>query len=132
MTVFRTSDIILVIIMLFSAAITYKVKYEVQKRSLEIRHIEREIEAQKDTISLLRADWALMTQPIRLQRLAKEYKEELELKVIQPEQFVKATDIPVQSLDIIQNVIRSDAVLIEKGRLEDKTKSPIRIGSIHP
>jgi len=131
MTVFRTSDIILVAIMICAAAVTYKVKYEAQKRSLEVRHIERQIEAEKDTISLLRADWALMTQPVRLQRLAQQYKEELGLEVIQPEQFVKVTDIPAQMPDAIQNIIDDNKALIAQGGLAGETDH-IRTGSIRP
>ncbi|RCL00696.1 MAG: putative secreted (periplasmic) protein [Candidatus Tokpelaia sp. JSC189] len=132
MTVFRTSDIILVAIMIFSAAITYKVKYEAQKRSLEVRHIERRIEAEKDTIRLLHADWALMTQPVRLQRLIQQYKEELGLEIIQPEQFIRITDIPVQTLDIIQNIIHDNEVVIIQVGLKGKTTRHIRTGRTHP
>lgn len=131
MMVFRTSDIILVAVMICAAAVTYKVKYNAQKRYLEVRHIERQIEAEKDTISLLRADWALLTQPARMQRLAAQYQEQLGLQVIEPEQIVKISDIPERLPDAIQNIIRDSDTLISQGFLADDADM-IRTGSIKP
>jgi len=131
MMVFRTSDIILVAVMICAAAVTYKVKYDAQKRYLEVRHIERQIEAEKDTISLLRADWALLTQPARMQRLAAQYQEQLGLQVIEPEQIVKISDIPERLPDAIQNIIRDSDTLISQGFLADDADM-IRTGSIKP
>lgn len=47
MTVFRTFDMILVMIMICMAGLTYKVKYDVQKRMSEVRRLEQKIAAEK-------------------------------------------------------------------------------------
>jgi len=129
MTVFRISDIILVAVMICAAAVTYKVKYEAQKRYQEIRQIERQIEAEKDTINLLHADWALMTQPARMQRLAAQYQEQLGLQIIEPGQIVGVTDIPERLPDAIQNIIENSDALIARGGLTDE-RDTIQTGSI--
>ncbi|WP_273782583.1 hypothetical protein [Bartonella sp. ML69XJBT] len=108
MTVFRTFDMILVIIMICMAGLTYKVKYDVQRRMSEIRHLEHEIAAAKNTVSLLHAEWAVMIEPSRLQKLAKRYQKELGLEIIQPRQIVEFKDIPVRVHDPIEEVIKQN------------------------
>ncbi|EJF75697.1 hypothetical protein HWV54_01460 [Bartonella alsatica] len=113
MTVFRTFDMILVMIMICMAGLTYKVKYDVQKRMSEIRRLEHEIAAVKNTVSLLHAEWAVMIEPSRMQRLAKRYQKELGLEIIQPHQVVEFKDIPVRIHDPIEEVIKQN-ILEEK------------------
>ncbi|WP_208435919.1 cell division protein FtsL [Bartonella phoceensis] len=114
MTVFRTFDMILVLIMICMAGLTYKVKYDVQKRISEIRRLEHEIAAAKNTVSLLYAEWAVMIEPSRMQRLAKRYQKELGLEIIQPRQVVEFEDIPVRVHDQIEEVIKQN--ILEEGQ----------------
>ncbi len=97
---------ILVMIMICMAGLTYKVKYDVQKRMSEIRRLEHEIAAAKNTVSLLHAEWAVMIEPSRMQKLAKRYQKELGLEIIQPHQVVEFKDIPVRVYDPIEEVIK--------------------------
>lgn len=131
MTVFRTTDIILVAIMICAAAVTYKVKYDAQKRHVEVRRIERQIEAEKDTINLLYADWALKTEPARLQHLTVQYHDELDLQTIEPRQIVRVRDVPERLPDEIQNIIADSEALIAHGSVESATDN-IRTGSVRP
>ncbi|EJF83023.1 cell division protein FtsL [Bartonella rattimassiliensis] len=108
MTVFRTFDMILVMIMICMAGLTYKVKYDVQKRMNEVRHLEHEIAAAKNTVSLLHAEWAVMIKPSRMQKLAKRYQKELKLEVIQPRQIVEFKDIPGREHDPIKEMIKQN------------------------
>ncbi|WP_375646467.1 hypothetical protein [Bartonella sp. AA56HLJMS] len=108
MTVFRTFDMILVLIMICMAGLTYKVKYDVQKRMNEVLHLEHEIAAAKNTVSLLHAEWAVMIRPSRMQKLAKRYQKELGLEVMQPRQIVEFKDIPVRVHDQIEEVIKQN------------------------
>ncbi|WP_019218895.1 cell division protein FtsL [Bartonella florencae] len=114
MTVFRTFDMILVMIMICMAGLTYKVKYDVQRRMSEIRRLEYEIAAAKNTVSLLHAEWAVMIEPSRMQKLAKRYQEELGLETIQPHQVVEFKDIPVRVHDSIEEVIKQN--ILEEGQ----------------
>ncbi|WP_332066028.1 cell division protein FtsL [Bartonella sp. CB189] len=108
MTVFRTLDMILVMVMICMAGLTYKVKYDVQKRISEVRHLEHEIFAEKNTVSMFRAEWAVMIEPSRMQRLAKRYQKELGLDIIQPHQVVELEDIPTRIHDPIKEVIEQN------------------------
>ncbi|WP_297322370.1 hypothetical protein [uncultured Bartonella sp.] len=108
MTVFRTFDMILVAIMICAAGITYKVKYDAQKRIGEVHRIERQIVAEKNTINLLHAEWAMMIEPQRMQILANRYHDQLGLQVVNARQIVNIEDIPERLPDQIENLIKDD------------------------
>lgn len=108
MTVFRTLDMILVAIMICAAGITYKVKYDAQKRIGDVHRIERQIVAEENTINLLHAEWAMMIEPERMQVLATRYQEQLGLQVTEARQIVKLQDIPERLPDQIQNLIKDN------------------------
>lgn len=131
MTVFRTRDIIMVLLMIVAAAMTYMVKYDAQKRTQDVRRIERRIKTERDTIKLLYADWALMTQPARLQQLVTQYQDQLGLQVIVPRQIVKAGDIPERLPDAIDTIINGSDKLIAGADGRQETDS-LRTSSIRP
>lgn len=97
---FRTSDIVLIAVMVSAAAFTYKTKHDAENRLDEVRKIERAIRMEEDTITILKADWSLLTQPKRLQKLAEVYQGELNLKPVEAHQFVKLEDLPAKPLQI--------------------------------
>lgn len=121
MTVFRTFDMILVAIMICAAGVTYKVKYDAQKRIGEVRRIERQIVAEKNTINLLHAEWAMMIEPGRMQILASRYQGQLGLQVTEARQIVQLQDVPERLPDQIENLIKdneleeSNALLARNG-----------------
>lgn len=97
---FRTSDIILIAAMVGAAAFTYQTKHEAENRLEAVRKIEAQIRYEEDTIDLLKADWSLLTQPARLQKLAQAYQSELKLDPVDARQIVNLRDLPVRELTI--------------------------------
>jgi len=92
--VFRTSDIVLIAVMVSAAAFTYKIKQDAEDRLATVHKIERQIRFEEDTLDLLKADWSLLTQPSRLQKLAEIYQAELTLRPIEPHQIVDLDELP--------------------------------------
>lgn len=90
----RTFDIILIAMMIAAAAVTYTIKHGAEKQLADIRRLEQRINAEKDTLVLLRADWSLLTQPSRLQKLVDIYQGELNLSPVEARQFVSAQELP--------------------------------------
>lgn len=124
----RTLDIIMIAAMLVAATVTYTIKYDAEKQIAVIAKLRRQIDSEKDTITLLRADWALMTQPGRLQSLVGVYDKELNLQPIEAEQLVRGVDeIPERPIDDIQKIISGSDELLASGALE---KDAITTGSI--
>lgn len=85
---FRTRDIVMIAVMLSAAAFTYKTKHDAEAMRARIYSLESQIQAEKDALDVLKADWSLLTQPGRLQKLAKTYETELGLHLIEPQQIV--------------------------------------------
>lgn len=97
---FRTSDIVLIAVMVSAAAFTYKTKHEAEDRLATVRKIEAQIQFEEDSIDLLKADWSLLTQPSRLQKLAEIYATELELQPVEAHQIVGLDELPLRPMEI--------------------------------
>ena len=97
---FRTSDIVLIAVMVSAAAFTYKTKHEAEARLAAIHKIEAGIKYEQDTIDLLKADWSLLTQPSRLQKLAEIYQAELQLKPVEASQIGAIEELPTKPVEI--------------------------------
>lgn len=102
---FRTSDIVLIAVMVSAAALTYKTKREAEEQLAAVQKIHAQIRYEEDTIDLLKADWSLLTQPSRLQKLAELYKTQLELEPVSARQIVGFGDLPAKALDI-QDILK--------------------------
>lgn len=114
----RTFELILIAAMLMAAAVTYTIKYDAERQMAVIAKLKRQIDSERDTITLLRADWALMTQPGRLQALVGVYDEELRLAPTEPEQYAAGIDeIPERQPDDIQMLISGSDELLASGVL---------------
>ncbi|MDS7597542.1 cell division protein FtsL [Agrobacterium tumefaciens] len=91
----RTFDVILMGIMVAAAVVTYSIKHKADLKLEKVRKLEAEIKLEKDTIDLLRADWALLTQPNRLHRLVNAYQAELNLSPTLPTQLSQPRELPM-------------------------------------
>lgn len=78
-----------------TAALTYTIKHRAELKLEEVHRLEAEIKLEKDTIDLLRADWALLTQPNRLQRLAGVYGVELKLQPTLSTALIHPSELPM-------------------------------------
>lgn len=125
----RTFDLILIAAMLVAATVTYKIKYDAEKQIVVINKLKRQIASEKDTITLLRADWSLMTQPGRLQNLVDVYAKELHLQNIDAKQIVKFNEIPERPVDEIEKLISGSDTLIANNAAGI---DPVSTGSVKP
>ena len=90
----RTLDVALIGVMVAAAAFTYQVKQRAERQVQEIDRLEARIQLQDNTIDLLKADWSVLTQPSRLQKLIAAYQSQLDLQTIQPTQVATLNDLP--------------------------------------
>ncbi|MCF6368224.1 cell division protein FtsL [Rhizobium halophilum] len=91
----RSLDLVLIGVMTAAAVVTYTIKHRADDTLQEVRRLESEIRLEKDTIDLLKADWALLTQPIRLERLIAAYQSELQLVPTAPTQLAMPVELPM-------------------------------------
>ena len=97
---FRTTDIVLIAVMVAAAGFTYTTKHSAEAELSKLRKLEASIRFEEDTSDLLKADWSLMTQPARLQRLAEAYQDELKLFPVEAHQFSDINELPKRELRI--------------------------------
>lgn len=116
----RTIDIVLIAVMISAAAWTFKIKYEAEMIETEVAAIERKIALERETISLLEADWSLLNQPDRLQRLAEAFKADLALEPLKPEQIVEPDELPAQPISLVPTGTET------LGGYADNTESVVR------
>ncbi len=97
---FRTSDIVLFAVMVAAAAFTYKTKHDAENQFAEVARIQSEIRVEEETIDILKADWSLLTQPSRLQKLSEIFQAELNLVPVEAKQIVGLDDLPARPITI--------------------------------
>lgn len=88
---FRWLNVIAVFALLGSAVYAYSIKYETARYSAEIVKVQHAIQREKDAIGMLKADYAWLSRPGRIQELADKH---LDLQAINVDQIVKADDLP--------------------------------------
>ena len=121
---FRTSDIVLIAVMVSAAAFTYKTKHEAEDQLVEVRKIEAAIRYEQDSTDLLKADWSMLTQPARLQKLAEIYQAELQLAPVEASQFGGIEDLPLKPVNI------PDLSTERLGGMADNAKDHIVTGTV--
>lgn len=91
----KTFDIVLIGVMTAMASVTYTIKHRAELKLEEVHRLESEIKLEKDTIELLKADWALVSQPNRLERLVNNYSNELQLQPTLSTAIVQPNELPM-------------------------------------
>ncbi len=86
----QRSTLFVVIAALLIGLVLFRLKYKVMSLEQQHRHIKKTIQENQEAIHVLRAEWAHLNDPSRLQRLAKKY---LEINPLQSSQLVSFTDV---------------------------------------
>lgn len=92
----RFVNICLLLGLLALAYVIYQVKYETRALDAEIATIGKELEAERDGIAVLRAEWSLLNRPERIERLAKKH---LKLAPSDPRQVVTVDSVTDSDFD---------------------------------
>src|SRR5262245_28745767 len=77
--------------LVFAAAYVYRIKMESTARTERVLRLNAEIREQRDAIAVLRAEWAKLDAPLRLQGLAERH---LPLKPINANQYDSLKNLP--------------------------------------
>lgn len=128
---FRTFDAILVVVMTAAATVTYTIKHKAENKLDEVRKLDAEILLEEHTIDLLRADWALLTQPARLNRLVKAFESDLKLVPTESTQLAQPAELPMPTAElpaVEEDAKDADKVAKAKGAPENTDK--IKTGSV--
>lgn len=92
----RYTNIILAVGVLAAAAAVYDMKHDAERSAEHVAALQREIEQEREKLQLLKAEWSLLNDPSRLQRLVERYNEHLSLEPLSVEQITRIEDVPVK------------------------------------
>lgn len=115
---FRASDMVLIAVMVSAAAFTYKTKQEAENLADSVRKLEAGIRYEEDSIDLLKADWSLLIQPGRVQKLVETYQDDLPLQPVEPHQYARIDELPMRPLGIQDIINDSIDLLAQDGDLD--------------
>jgi len=83
----RLFNLLSILVLLGSAVYAYSIKYETSFRTEQIAKAKLEIKSEQDGINVLRAEWAFLTRPERVQKLSERYLELEPLALAQIDSF---------------------------------------------
>ena len=122
---FRTSDMVLIAVMVSAAAFTYKEKQEAEGQFAAVRKLQSQIRLEEDSITLLKADWSLLAQPARLQKLAEKYQPHHNHQPTDAHQFARIEEIPIRPLDIKEIIGQSRDLMAQGAAVDDTTTGAV-------
>jgi cell division protein FtsL len=76
-----------------AAAAVYDIKYQSTLRAQRVAKLEKDLRQERDAVAGLRAQWARLSNPRRIQSLAERH---LSLVPVQANQFVDFNDLPAR------------------------------------
>jgi cell division protein FtsL len=87
----RFARLIVVAALVVAAVNVYSIKYESAVRAEQVAKLAAEIKHERETIAALRAEWALLDNPARIEALARRH---LALKMLDPAQIEHLDHLP--------------------------------------
>jgi cell division protein FtsL len=94
----RILHICVIVALVLAAADVYKIKFESTRQAQRIAKVKLEIRREQDAIAVLRAEWAKLDNPARIQELAKRH---LALKAIDSRQFDRLDHLPERPPELV-------------------------------
>jgi cell division protein FtsL len=94
----RLINICVIVALVLAAADVYKIKFESTRQAQRVAKLRTEIRREHDAIAALRAEWAKLDAPARIQDLARRH---LQLKPTEVRQFDRLENLPERPPDLI-------------------------------
>ena len=95
----RLLNIGVIAALVLAAAYVYDIKYQSTLRAERVAKMRHDIQRERDAVAALRAEWARLGNPRRIQTLAQRY---LELKPFQTSQVDNFSSLPMRPPQIVQ------------------------------
>ncbi|HKA79578.1 MAG TPA: hypothetical protein VKD43_06065 [Xanthobacteraceae bacterium] len=94
----RLINICVIVALVFAAADVYKIKFESTRQAQRVAKLRMEIRREHDAIAALRAQWAKLDSPARIQELARRH---LALKPTEARQIDRLDNLPERPPDLV-------------------------------
>jgi hypothetical protein len=120
----RIIHLFVVGVLIFAAAYVYRIKMESTSRVERVQRLNAEIREQRDAIAVLRAEWARLDAPLRLQGLTERH---LALKPITAQQYDQLKNLPERPPNFTRD---PDPIGSMLSTVEATTNAPVVTGSV--
>ncbi|WP_020177853.1 hypothetical protein [Methylopila sp. M107] len=91
MKIARILNVLAVIALVVAAVLVYRIKYEATLHAEQVSKLKKAISQEVDSIAVLKAEWAILARPDRIQALAQKH---LDLKPMAREQSIQLASLP--------------------------------------
>jgi hypothetical protein len=112
--------------LVFAAAYVYRIKMASTVRTEQVLKLHAEIREERDKIAVLRAEWAKLDSPLRLQGLVERH---LTLKPLNANQYNDLKNLPERPPSLVPPGT-ADPIGAMIGTIEAATDAPVVTGSI--
>jgi hypothetical protein len=124
----RILHLLVIGVLVFAAAYVYRIKMESTERTERVLRLRAEIREQRDAIAVLRAEWARLDSPLRLQGLAERH---LPLKPLNANQYDTLKSLPDRPPSLVKPG-EPDPIGAMLQTIEAAADAPAATGSIPP
>jgi cell division protein FtsL len=94
----RIIHLLVICALVFAASYVYRIKMESTSRTERVQRLHAQVRAERDAIAALRAEWAKLDSPKRLQGLAERH---LKLRPIDGTQYDSFKNLPERSPTLV-------------------------------
>src|SRR5499427_8216502 len=94
----RLLNVCVIAALVFAAADVYKIKFESTRQAQRVAKLRTEIRREHDAIAALRAEWAKLDNPARIQGLASRH---LALRPAEARQFDRLDNLPERPPELV-------------------------------
>jgi hypothetical protein len=94
----RWLQVVSVIAAASAAVFVFQVKYQAEAVAGRAAALQRQVDQENETLSLLEAEWSLLIQPARVQELVTRHAELLKLQPLDPAQIIKIENLPMRPI----------------------------------
>jgi len=79
-----------------AAIFVFHVKYRAEAVAQQAAELQRSLDKENETVSLLEAEWSLLIQPARIQELVERHADLLKLQPLDPAQITRIENLPLR------------------------------------
>jgi len=92
----RWLQVVSVIAAAGAAIFVFHVKYRAEAVAQQTAELQRALDKENETLSLLEAEWSLLIQPARIQELVERHADLLKLQPLDPGQITRIENLPMR------------------------------------
>jgi len=96
----RIVNFILLAAIFLSAVATYDMKHKAELAADRVAGLQSDIARDKQQITMLKAEWSMLTQPAQLQDAVTKYADHFKLAPFTPDQIAGVDEIPMKETGI--------------------------------